>query len=65
MGIFDRLKTPLSFGVSSAFSHVFAFWGSKAVDVTSALKRAMDDHVQIRTAQSHRITSPFVWRLRT
>ena len=45
MGIFDRFENAVERGVNGAFSRVFRS-GIKAVDVTSALKRAMDDHVQ-------------------
>lgn len=45
MGIFDRFENAVERGVNGAFSRVFRS-GIKAVDITSALKRAMDDHVQ-------------------
>ena len=41
MGIFDRFENAVERGVNGAFSRVFRS-GIKAVDVTSALKRAMD-----------------------
>ena len=45
MSIFDRFESAVERGVNGAFSRVFRS-GIKAVDITSALKRSMEDHVQ-------------------
>ena len=45
MGIFDRFENAVERGVNGAFSRVFRS-GINAGDVTAALNRAMDDHVQ-------------------
>ena len=44
MSIFDRFESAVERGVNGAFSRVFRS-GIKAVDITSALKRSMEDHV--------------------
>ncbi|QPK81438.1 DUF3662 domain-containing protein [Schaalia sp. ZJ405] len=45
MSIFDRFEHAVEKGVNSAFSRVFRS-GIKPVDVTSAIRRALDDSVQ-------------------
>lgn len=45
MSIFDRFENAVEKGVNSAFSRVFKS-GIKPVDITTAIRKAMDDHVQ-------------------
>ncbi len=44
MSIFDRFESVVERGVNSAFSRVFKS-GLKPVDITTALRRAMDDNI--------------------
>ena len=50
MSIFDRFESAVERGVNGAFSRVFRS-GIKPVDITTAIRRAMDDHVQAVTAE--------------
>lgn len=50
MSIFDRFEDAVEKGVNSAFSRMFHS-GIKPVDVTTAIKRAMDDGVQELSAE--------------
>ena len=45
MSIFDRFENAVERGVNGAFSRVFRS-GIKPVDITTAIRRAMDDSVQ-------------------
>ena len=45
MSIFDRFESAVERGVNGAFSRVFRS-GIKPVDITTAIRRAMDDSVQ-------------------
>ncbi len=45
MGFLDRFESAVEKGVQGAFSRIFRS-ALKAVDVTSAVRRAMEDHVQ-------------------
>ena len=50
MSIFDRFESAVERGVNGAFSRVFRS-GIKPVDITTAIRRATDDHVQAVTAE--------------
>lgn len=50
MSIFDRFENAVERGVNGAFSRVFRS-GIKAVDVTSAIRRAMDDSAQALSSE--------------
>ena len=45
MSIFDRFESAVERGVNGAFSRVFRS-GIKPVDITTAIRRAMDESVQ-------------------
>ena len=45
MSIFDRFESAVEIGVNGAFSRVFRS-GIKPVDITTAIRRAMDESVQ-------------------
>ncbi|MDO5719879.1 MAG: DUF3662 and FHA domain-containing protein [Actinomycetaceae bacterium] len=53
MGLLDRFESAMERGVNGLFSRVFRS-AVKPVDVTSAVRRAMDDHVQ-EYAQDHMV----------
>lgn len=50
MSIFDRFENAVERGVNGAFSRVFRS-GIKAVDVTTAIRRAMDDSAQALSSE--------------
>ncbi|WP_115728306.1 FhaA domain-containing protein [Actinomyces culturomici] len=50
MSIFDRFENAVERGVNGAFSRVFRS-GIKAVDVNSAIRRAMDDSAQALSSE--------------
>ena len=62
MSIFDRFESAVERGVNGAFSRVFRS-GIKAVDITSALKRSMEDHVQELSADRAIAPNHFLIRM--
>ena len=56
MSIFDRFESAVERGVNGAFSRVFRS-GIKPVDITTAIRRAMDESVQEVSASRTDLTS--------
>lgn len=64
MSIFDRFENAVERGVNGVFSRVFRS-GIKAVDVNSAVRRAMEDHVQEVSPERSIAPNRFVIRMAT
>ena len=62
MGIFDRFENAVEKGVNNAFSRVFKS-GLKPVDVNTAIRRAMDEHVRELSADRAVAPNHFVVHL--
>lgn len=64
MSIFDRFENAVERGVNGVFSRVFRS-GIKAVDVNSAVRRAMEDHIQEVSPERSIAPNRFVIRMAT